>query len=126
MALCLFLSQAYDTAWLEPKGVKSETARVDTVVAPASVTFAEVKELAGRAPVAIEVDAQGGLLGAREGSGEAAGAVENIVEASGELWVLDDLGRDLSAYVSGVHHRSTYAPDPSPLVCGPHRPTGST
>jgi hypothetical protein len=89
--------------------MKPETARVGTVVAPASVTLAEVEELAGRAPVAVEVDAKGGLLGAGEGSGKAAGAVEKIVEASGELWVVDDLGRDLSAYITGVHHRSTCA-----------------
>jgi len=33
--------------------------------------------------VAVKVDLQGGLLGAGEGSGEAAGAVQEIVEAGG-------------------------------------------
>jgi hypothetical protein len=84
--------------------VEPETARVDTVIAPASVAVAQVEELAGRVSVAVKVDLQGGLLGVGEGSSEAAGAVQEIVEAGGKLGVVGELGRDLGAYIPGVRH----------------------
>ena len=47
--------------------------------------------------VPVEIDAEGGLLSAGQGSRKAAGAVQEIVQASGQLGVIGDLGSDLGA-----------------------------
>jgi hypothetical protein len=55
--------------------------------------------------VTVEVDTEGSLLSAGQGSREAAGAVQEIVQASGEVGVVSDLGSELSAHVSAGRHQ---------------------
>ena len=61
--------------------------------------------------VTVEVDTEGSLLTIGQGSREAAGAVQEIVQAGGELGVVGDLGGDLGAHVSAGRH------EPSSFRC---------
>jgi hypothetical protein len=104
MGLDLVLRQTYNLTRREPDAVQPVPARVDAKVAPARVLRAQVEELARGMSVPVEVDAEGGLLSAGQGSREAAGAVQEIVQASGQLGVIGDLGSDLGAHVSAGRH----------------------
>jgi hypothetical protein len=104
MGLDLVLRQTYHLTWLEPDAVQPETARVDAKVAPARVMRAQVEELARCMSVAVEVDTEGSLLSVGQGSRKTAGAVQEIVQASGELGVVGELGSDLRAHVSAGRH----------------------
>jgi hypothetical protein len=61
---------------------------------------AQVEELARCMSVTVEVDTEGSLLSVGQGSREAAGAVQEIVQASGEPGVVGDFGSELGAHVS--------------------------
>jgi hypothetical protein len=50
--------------------------------------------------ITVEVDTEGSLLSVGQGSRDAAGAVQEIVQPSGELGVVGDFGSDLGAHVS--------------------------
>jgi hypothetical protein len=104
MGLDLVLRQTYHLTWLEPDAVQPETARVDAKVAPARVMRAQVEELARCMSVTVEVDTEGSLLSVGQGSRKTAGAVQEIVQASGELGVVGELGSDLRAHVSAGRH----------------------
>jgi hypothetical protein len=62
--------------------------------------------------VAVEVDFEGGLLGSGQGSLKAAGAVEEIVDARGELRIVGDFRCDLGAHVSACVMESSVSDDP--------------
>ena len=55
--------------------------------------------------VTVEVDAEGSLLSVGQGSRQAASPVQEIVQASGELRVVGDLGSDLGAHVTAGRHK---------------------
>jgi D-serine deaminase-like pyridoxal phosphate-dependent protein len=110
MGLDLVLRQTYYLTWLEPDAVQPETARVDAKVAPARVLRAQVEELARRMSVTVEVDTEGGSAPVRARA-RTAGAVQEIVQASGELGVVGDLGSELGAHVSAGRH------EPSSFRC---------
>jgi hypothetical protein len=71
--------------------------------------LAQVEKLTSRVAVTVEVDVQRGLLGAGERAGEAAGPVQEVVDAGGKVRVVRDLWGNLGADVASVRHYSCVA-----------------
>jgi hypothetical protein len=107
MRLHLRLRQPHHLPRLEREAVEAEPAGVDPVIAPALVALGQVEELPRGRAVAVEIDLERRLLGAGEGAGDVARAVQEIVDASGERGIARDRGRDLGSDFADVSHATT-------------------
>src|SRR5436309_15373849 len=110
MGLDLLLREPHHLAWSELQAVQSDAARIDPIVVPALVALAQVEELAGRVAVAVEIDLERRLLGSGQRPRQVARALQQVVQARGELRIVNYLRCDLRADITRVRHRLARLP----------------